>query len=134
MSSKIKKGLGRGLSSLIGETKVDIDASAELLFNDGFKSKINASFKKDLGKRSKIYGDEGSLIINDTWLGSKNIIHVKNKKNRIISTNMDLNIYSYQIFNISKDIIKGKKKPSFPGTSFYETFSNMKIIDEWVNA
>lgn len=118
----------------IGETKVDIDASAELLFNDGFKSKINASFKKDLGKQSTIYGDKGSIIINDTWLGSENTILVKNKKNRIINSKIDYNIYSYQIFNISKDIINGNKTPNFPGTSFDETFLNMKIIDDWLNA
>ena len=33
----------------IGETGVDIDSSAELLFPGGFTSKIHASFKKNLG-------------------------------------------------------------------------------------
>ena len=47
----------------IGETNVDIDSSAELLFQNGFKSKISASFKKHLGFSSVIHGEHGKIIL-----------------------------------------------------------------------
>ena len=44
------------------------------------------------------------------------------------------NIYSYQIEQISKNILNGKNKASYPGMNLDETLLNMKIIEEWLNA
>lgn len=60
----------------IGETGVEIDSEAEILFNRNFSSKIKASFKKNLGCFSKIIGSKGSLIIKNTWLGGDKIYKI----------------------------------------------------------
>jgi predicted dehydrogenase len=118
----------------IGETGVDIDSCGELMFEGGFKSKIGSSFKNDLGKKTIINGEKGSIIINDTWLGEGNIIKMNDNSEKIINTKKGKNLYSYQISDISKNILNGINKPAYPGMSLEETMLNMKILEEWGNA
>tara|TARA_B100001057_G_C22857077_1_gene953073 strand:+ start:127 stop:1155 length:1029 start_codon:yes stop_codon:yes gene_type:complete len=116
-----------------GETGVDIDCSAELEFQDGFKSKINSSFKRSLGNKSIIYGENGSIIVNNTWFGGDVILRTNGNAEKIINFETDKNIYNYQIEEISKILIDRLSKPNFPIVSLDETLSNMKIIDNWLN-
>ena len=114
--------------------KVDTDAECELLFEGGFRSKIKASFEKNIGKKSIIYCEKGRLEIKDTWHGSDDIIKVVNGKRNIIKKKMIKNIYSYQIENISKSIIENKKQALFPGFNIDDTLLNTEILEEWLNA
>ncbi len=118
----------------IGETGVDIDSRGELIFENGFKSKVRASFEKNLGNKSIIRGDKGYITINNTWKGNDNVILTKENKNIVKNFNDFRNIYSYQIEQISKNILNGENKASYPGMNLDETLLNMKIIDEWLNA
>ena len=70
----------------MGETDVDIDAYAEIFFEGGFHSQINASFKKDLGSLSEIVCERGKIIIDDTWLGCSNIVKIKDNSHKLIET------------------------------------------------
>ena len=114
----------------IGETGVDIDSNAEILFENGFKSKIQSSFKRNLGNQSTISGDKGNLIINDTWKGNK-IIKKTNNSNEELELDTFKNIYTLQILQISKNIINSEIKPNFPGMSLDETILNSKLIEKW---
>ena len=119
----------------MGETNVDVDASAKIIFDESFFSEIYASFKKDLGRKTEIHGDRGSIVINDSWFGSKSILKKDCKGEQIISLdNIKKSIYSYQIENISKVILNKVYQPKFPGISLNESIVNMKIIEEWQNA
>ena len=118
----------------IGETDVDLHSSVNLLFKSGFKSKIEASFKEDLGKKTIITGNYGEIIINDTWQGNNSVILNKKGKNEVKHFDNNKSIYSYQIEQISKNILNGYKKVEYPGMNFEETLCNMKIIDQWLNA
>ena len=69
----------------MGETNVDVDASAKIIFDETFFSEVYASFKKDLGRKTEIYGDRGSIVINDSWFGSKSILKKDYKGEQIIS-------------------------------------------------
>ena len=117
----------------IGETSVDIDSNAEILFENGFKSKIQSSFKRNLGNQSTISGDKGNLIINDTWKGNK-IIKKTNNFNEELELDTFKNIYTHQILQISKNIINNEIRPNFPGMSLDETILNSKIIEKWAYA
>jgi predicted dehydrogenase len=117
----------------IGETGVDIDSCAELLFENGFKSIIRASFKRNLGNKSIITGDKGSLIINDTWKGNK-IIKKTDNFNEELKLNTFKNIYTHQIIKISNNIINKENKPNFPGMNLDETILNSKILEKWTYA
>ena len=119
----------------MGETNVDVDCYTKIIFGDNFFSEIYASFKKDLGRKTEIHGEKGSMVINDSWFGSKSIIKKDYKGEQVINiNNKKKNIYSYQIENISKVILSNLYKPKFPGISLNESIMNMKIIEHWQNA
>ena len=117
----------------IGSTGVDLDSYVELQFDNKFKSKIGASFTKNLGKETRIIGEKGELLIENTWHGHPSIIKVKGEKNYEINVKCNENIYSYEIENISKSVLENKKESIYPGMSLIETLLNMKILDEWLN-
>ena len=117
----------------IGETGVDIESSAELYFQSGFKSKIFCSFKNNLGYSSIIKGEKGKIILNNTWTGGDIILKVTNNSNKIIEQDSNINIYSYQIKEISKTILNKIKSPNFPVMSLNETVKNIKVVENWIN-
>ena len=121
------------ISTEKGETGVDINSSAEILFQDGFKSKVHASFKDDLGNKSIIYGENGTIFLNNSWLGGDVIVRSEDKPEKKLHFETDKSIYGYQIEEISKNLIQGLNKVNFPIMSLDETLLNMKIIDDWLN-
>ena len=118
----------------IGSTGVDIDAEGEILFEGGFKSKIKASFENDIGNTSIINGENGRVIIRNTWHGRDEIIKIINGKKTIIKNSMTKNIYSYQIESISEKILENKNETNFLGFKIDDTLLNTKILEEWLNA
>ncbi len=112
---------------------VDIDSYAKLIFDNNFTSYIGASFKKDLGKKTKIIGEKGEIFIEDTWHGNPPIIHVKGEKDYSININSRANIYSYEIESISDCILENKNEPNYPAMTIFDTYQNMKILDDWQN-
>ena len=115
----------------IGETDVEIDASANISFHTNFNAKINSSFKKNLGNQSIIEGTNGSIVLNDTWKGDKVILNINKKKYKEFDLNENKNIYSYQIEKVSESIIN--KSINYLGMSMEDTLQNMKIIQSWKN-
>ena len=117
----------------LGATGVDVDASAEIIFENGFKSRMGASFTKDIGKKTRIIGSKGELVIENTWHANPSEINIINEENKKIKVNSRVNVFSYEIEAISRSILENKKKPNFPGLSIEETYGNMKLIDKWLN-
>ena len=117
----------------IGDSGVDVHSNAELEFTNGFKSKVFASFKENLGRKSVINGERGSLQLDDTWFGNKSIIKIIGQNKKEISSNSYKNIYSYQIEDISKNLINGIKDSTFPVCGIDESILNSKILHGWLN-
>ena len=116
----------------ISKTNVDIDSYAELLFDNGVKSKIGASFFKNLGRQSKIVGDDGEILIHDTWLAEIPFITLKKDKSTKITIDNSKNIYSNEIDFISKCILENKNELDFPGLNLKDIIINTKILEEWL--
>jgi predicted dehydrogenase len=116
----------------IGKTNVDIDSSAELLFQNGFKSKISASFKNHLGFSSVIYGDNGTITLTDTWTGGDIILKTRDYNDHIIMQDQNINVYAYQIKEISQRLLNGINSSSFPVMSLNETLTNAKVLENWM--
>ena len=116
------------------ETGVDVDSFLELDFGNSFVSNIKTSFKKNLGMQTKIKGEEGELIIENTWIGNPSLIKINSKEKGLKEIIIDCydNIYSHEIENLSKCLLENKKKPEFPILTFNDTLENMKIIDKWL--
>ena len=118
----------------IGPTGVDMNSLAELNFGNNFKSKVIASLTKNLGKKTKIIGTKGELIIEDTWSPTNiSLINVIGKNKETIKIKCHNNIYAYEIDALSQCILENRKEPDFPGMTINETLENMRILDKWLN-
>ena len=117
----------------IGTTGVDMNSFAELDFGNNFKSTIGTSFTQDLGKKTKIIGSKGELILEDTWHGNPSLINISGENKEKIEIKCHNNIYKYEIDILSKCILENKKQPNFPGMPINNTFENMRILDKWLN-
>jgi len=113
--------------------EVEIDAYMQLVFNNNFKSNVQASFTKKLGTKTSIFGKKGEIVIENTWLANPSTIIIKNDKVKTINFNSSSNIFSYEIEALSKCIIENKVKPDFPNLTIDDIIGNMKIIDNWKN-
>lgn len=110
--------------------KVDVEAQTELLFGNGFKSRIQTSFQTDLGQRTYILGSKGKMVIENTWGCKCDVFSCNENYIKIKNTIFD-NPYSYQIFNISNWLIQGFEKPQNPAFTLVDSFENMRILDKW---
>lgn len=117
-----------------GLNDIDIDAEAEINFDNSFKSKIKSSFKKSIGSETIINCEEGDLIIKNTWTGKTEIIKYINGTSETLKNKFEKNIYTYEIENISKDILEGVTKPTFPCVTIDKTIINTEILESWLNA
>ena len=118
----------------IGPTGVDMNSFAELNFGNNFKSKIVVSLTKNLGKKTKIIGTKGELIIEDTWSPTNiSLINVTGENKETIKIKCHNNVYAYEIDTLSTHILENKKEPNFPGMTINETLENMRILDKWLN-
>ena len=116
----------------IGPTGVDIDSYAELIFQNNFKSTIGCSFKKNLGKVTKIIGTKGTIEIEDTWHCSTSKISLNGKFYDIKNLKYN-NIFSYEIDSISQSIITNKFDPEYPAIDKKSTLRNIEILNNWNN-
>ena len=112
------------------DTNIDVASSAIINFDNKFFSKISASFLKDTGKITSIIGEEGKIMIDNSWNLETNVIKISGKSKK---TNISKNIYSLEIENISKDIIEKKTESSFPGLNKKEIFLNTQLINNWIH-
>ena len=80
-----------------------------------------------------IYGEKGTIFLNNSWSGGNIIVHSKDNSKQKLSFANNKNIYGYQIEEISQNLIQGLNKINFPIMSLEETLLNMKIIDDWLN-
>ena len=119
----------------ICESGVDICSDIELSFDDKFISNIRCSFKDKPDQSTVIYFENGIININDTWTPKEDMfIDLKqgNEKKKIkFKTNE--NIYSYQISNISEQLIHKRTKPNFPSIDIKEIENNTKLLEQWMD-
>ena len=73
------------------------------------------------------------MIINNTFMGIKDIQIVLKNKTYEIQNLLNDNIFSQEIKSISKSILNGSNEVSYPGMQLEETLLNMKILDCWKN-
>tara|TARA_B100000029_G_C17450909_1_gene914964 strand:+ start:133 stop:1155 length:1023 start_codon:yes stop_codon:yes gene_type:complete len=113
-------------------TDVDIDSYTNLHFSNGLISSIGCSFKKDLGKSTKIIGTRGSIVVDDSWHCLPMKIKVNDKV--ILGDKLKFsNIFSYEIESISNSIENKKNEPDYPGISRHDTEKNILILENWRN-
>ena len=112
---------------------VDIDSYAKLEFENGFVSKVGASFSKNLGTETIINGSDGTMKIMNPWQAEPPIIILEGKIDKIIKDRNINNIFSYEIDALSKDILESRLSltSSLPTVDYIGAVT--KILDEWLN-
>ena len=112
---------------------IDIESSIELIFDNKFKSNLTASFLNDVGNHTIITGENGKIIISNTWSSDTGEIHLMNNKKKIFKIENKKNLYSLEIEKISDDILNNNIEASYPGTNKNEILISSQILDEWLN-
>lgn len=115
----------------IGPTGVDLEAFADLHFDNGLISKVGSSFKSNLGQKTTIKGTEGIIILPNSWSCKNPNILINNKKVEII--HKFNNILAYEIENISKLIINKSDIENNLLINRFDTEINTQILEKWTN-
>ena len=113
---------------------VETHACAEINFHDHLKCKVIASFEKNLGQKTKIFGNKGTIIVENTWSPKENCkIEILGENENIINIRLNENIYSYEIEQISDHLLNNKIYPEFPIVNLDEIINNTNILHKWIN-
>jgi len=125
----------KNVSGTIFKSEVDMNAQAELIYNNGITSKINVSINKNLDNVTKIIGTEGELIICEPWLPNKDSVIEIHRDGKIekLKTNSSLSIFASQIDNFNKNIEKKNLKCEYPSMNIDNSVDCMEIMTNWKN-
>ena len=115
------------------ENDIDVSSFAKINFENKFYSYISTSFIQNIGEHTSIIGEDGIVTLENSWSTEKTILRISGKfeEEKIYQTQK--NIYTLEIENISKDIIKNKTESTFPGPNKKHIFLNNKLINDWIN-
>lgn len=118
----------------ICESGVDISASGKIEYNNGFFSEISCSFENKSNQKTIIYGKLGKISIESTWTPEKKckINLESNKETKDLNIDINKNIYSYEINEISNQLIEDKITPKSPAINIDEILLNTSIINSWI--
>ena len=125
----------QNVNSTYCESDVDIFSKVTINFDGKFKSNISCSFKDKPSQQTIINFEKGSLTIDQSWTPDQDMsikLAKGNEKSKIDFKNNE-NIYSYQIQNISDQILNKEITPQFPSMTMREIETNTKILDDWIN-
>ena len=115
------------------DSGVDIHSTLVLNFGEKFTSKVMCSFKEKMNQNTFINFTNGSINIEETWDPTNNqkilIINKSDKKKLEFKNN---NIYSYQIKNISNQLLDNQISPIFPSINLDEIEKNTYLLDKWI--
>ena len=112
---------------------IDIESSIELIFDNKFKSKVTVSFLNNVGNHTIINGENGKIIISNTWCPDSGEIQLINNKKKSFKIENKKNLYSLEIEKISDDILNNNIEASYPGTNKNEILISTQILNEWLN-
>ena len=81
----------------------------------------------------KLSSGEKKVIFYCLILGGGDIIiKYKNEKKKMFKFENKKNIYTYQIEQISSNLLNGITKPKFPVMDINETILNIKVLESWL--
>ena len=119
----------------ICESGVEISASCKIQFDNDFFSNISCSFENNSDQKTIIYGTLGNISFENTWKPNSNFkIKIESEKEKkIIKCPVNENIYSYQIKEISDQLIGLKQNPEKPAINIEEILLNTLIMTNWID-
>ncbi len=125
----------KNIKKNICESNVEISASCKIEYDKDFYSEISCSFENNSDQTTIIYGKEGNISLKNTWQPHQNskIKLNNNNENKIIDLNIDQNIYSYEINEISNQLLNSNTHPEKPALNIDDILLNTSIMNYWIN-
>ena len=125
----------KNVNGKIYNSEIDLNAQAELVYENGVRSEISVSINENLNNTTTIFGSTGKLIILNPWLPGKESIVEIHKNNQIekIKTKSDLSVFASQIDCFNKNIEKRNLECDYPSMSIDNSVDCMQIITDWKN-
>jgi len=124
---EIRKVIGKIYSD------IDINAEAELLYDNGITSKIKVSIEENLDNSTIIYGSDGKLVICEPWLPNKESVIELHKNGEIkkFKTECSLSVFASQIDIFNKNIEKNNLECGYPSMNIDNSVNYMQVISKW---
>ena len=120
----------------LSERGIDLNASAELVFENGSKAFISSAINKNLNNTVLISNDEKSILIEEPWqcgeqVGRKSKIIFKREgfDNEVIEFKENKGVFTFEIDHFV-DLINQKKTES-KKVSHSDSHGNMIWLDAW---
>lgn len=126
------------MNRIIGKSKVDEISRIVLSFSCKIYAYLEVAIRKKLNDHVLIQGSKGELKIINPWMPNKNYVlelSLLNGQKKILKFQCDKKLdylFSYLIRDVSEAILL-KKTLKYPSISNKETYSYLKIIDQWRN-
>ena len=122
-------------TSTFAKQEVEIDAATVIKFNNGFFSDIRCSFTEHLDQTTRIWGEGGEIILENTWTCQSNGFWHDSEYFQIPSPPLFDNPYSFQVHNLSKIILsKSVGENVHMPFAFQDSLNNAQILDSWRSA
>ncbi len=114
-------------------SKIDINAQAELVYKNGITSKIKVSINENLENMTTILGTDGKLVICDPWVPNKDSVVELHKNNKIkkLENSSNLNIFTSQIYEFNKNIEQKNLECEYPLMTIDNSVDCMQVMNEW---
>ena len=116
-----------------GRYGVDENAKAVLGFECGGVAELGVSIRKNLKNVIEIFGTKGKIKIPYPWIApSKTYIDVNDKNTfNTLEIFFKDDIYTLEIDNASKAIIKNAKELEFPKINMKRSYEYIEIMEKW---
>ncbi|MFI4861694.1 MAG: Gfo/Idh/MocA family protein [Phycisphaerales bacterium JB063] len=127
-------------SGVLGQTGVEEDARAELVYDSGVVANLRCSIREEAGNATRIVGDAGSLVLPNAWLpdgdrhGRVSTIILKRDGHpkEEIETVAPAAVYALEAELVAEALAEGDTlEPIYPALNLAGTLSNMQLLDAW---
>ncbi len=121
--------------NIFGRNNIDEFSHLEIKFNDQVELTAKVSIIQNLNSYIEIFGEKGSIKVNNPWIPDQNyeIILSKNNTKKAFNFFEKKNLWQITLENIERDLIQNKNKPSTYGTDISSSIKYMELINKWRN-
>lgn len=123
----------KNVSGELHKLGIDLNAKAELTYDNSIISEISVSLNKNLDNTTKIIGTKGIIKILNPWTpGKKSFLEVyRNNDVNKIEVNSKFDLFTNQI-NFFNNCAKNKKlNVNYPAMNIDNSVNYLKLITKW---
>lgn len=127
--------------AVLGETGVDLAASALLRFDTGVIAELSTGIQTGGNTGLLIHGVEGEIVCDDPWANDRNHggsfsveLRRRGKKPKTYTLDCPVTAFRLEIEAASREIRAGRVEAEPPGMTWADSISNAQTLDRWRKA